>query len=85
MDPLHRNRLRDLVTELLAKAGDPDPPRDRDSLFISGRLDSLAMVNLVMHLESSFGIDFGRLGFDLDRLDSLHEIESMIDDHRARP
>ena len=85
MDPQHKSRLRETVSELLAKAGDPVPPHDADSLFVSGRLDSLAMVTLVMHLESSFGIDFGRVGFDLDRLDSIREIEAMIDDLAVRP
>lgn len=78
-----RDDLTTVLTGLLRRAGDPSPVRPTDSLFLSGRLDSLAMVSLVMHLESAFGLDFGDIGFDVERLDSLTDIEALVDAQRA--
>ena len=54
------------------------PLGDDDPLFTSGRLDSLDMVEIVMFLETGFGIDFAKLGFDLTLLDSVSLITKLV-------
>jgi len=80
MNSMRKDELRGFMTELLRKVGDHVPPSDSDSLFVSGRLDSLAMMTLVVHLENAFGIDFADGGFEMDLLDTLDDIETLIDE-----
>jgi len=80
MNSTRKDELRGFMTELLRKVGDHVPPSDSDSLFVSGRLDSLAMMTLVVHLENAFGIDFADGGFEMDLLDTLDDIETLIDE-----
>ncbi len=83
MNDPERDGLRAVVADLLRRAGDASPVGPTDSLFASGRLDSLAMVSVVMHLETAFGVDFGDIGFDVDRLDTLCDIEALVDARRG--
>lgn len=39
------------------------------------------MMMFVMFLEKEFGIDFAALDFDINLIDSLNEIELLIDTH----
>ena len=71
-------RLYDAVKGLLAARGDHDPILRDESLFIMGRLDSLAATELIMLLESDFGIDIGSSDFDMSSLDTIEEIEALI-------
>ena len=48
---------------------------------MSGRLDSFSMMMFVMYLEKEFGIDFAAIDFDVHLIDSLIEIELLIDSH----
>ena len=79
MEMTARQNLRDFIGSALKKHGDHGEVDDEDSLFVSGRLDSLSMMNLVVYLEDSFGLDFSRLEFDVDLVDSINEIESLVD------
>jgi len=65
--------IRKFVEGLLARDGDDSPFIDGDSLLVSGRLQSIDAVEIVMFLEQSFGLDFAAIGFDRDRIDSLVE------------
>lgn len=78
MQSQQKATLRDFLTGSLADRGDVAPLTDDSSLFLSGRLDSLAMTNLVMHLESSFGIDFAAINFDVDLVDSINQISRLV-------
>jgi acyl carrier protein len=83
MDMTARHDLRDFIGSALKKHGDHGQVADDESLFVSGRLDSLSMMNLVVYLEDSFGLDFSRLDFDVDLVDSIDEIASLVDSNRS--
>ena len=46
----------------------------------SGLIDSLALVQIVVYLEDTYGIDFGERGFDPDRLASTASILDLIEE-----
>jgi acyl carrier protein len=75
-------RLRTAVTGLLAARGDRDPVRDDESLFITGRLDSLAATEMIMLLEQDFDLDLASADFDVSALDTITDITDLIS--RAR-
>jgi acyl carrier protein len=73
-----RVRVREQLKELLAERGDTAPLDDDESLLVSGRLDSLAVVNLVMFLEQTFGVDFSSTVFEASELDSVDAICGLV-------
>ncbi|MEJ8821557.1 acyl carrier protein [Variovorax humicola] len=79
-----KTRLREFILQSLAGLGDKGAVSDDDSLFASGRLDSLSMTKLVMYLEDACGIDFGDVDFDADLLDSINLIEQFVDAEQSR-
>lgn len=70
--------IRTLVTGLAAQMGDHQAITDSEPLFTSGRLDSFTMMQLVMQLETQFGIDFAKLEFDVALVDSLQAIAELV-------
>jgi acyl carrier protein len=84
MDPGDRLKTRAFVEELLGERDDRAPFGDAESLIKSGRLDSLAVVNLVSFLESAFAVDFARVEFDPERLDTVAEIVGVIEESRRQ-
>jgi acyl carrier protein len=75
-------RVRGFLAGLLRELDDHALFADAESLIESGRLDSLAVVNLVVFLESDFGVDFDQVEFDPQRLDSVDEILAVIEESR---
>jgi len=71
--------IRQFLTELLASKGDALPFSDTDSLLLSGRLQSLDAVEIVVFLEEHFGIDFAAVGFDQEKIDSVDAISSLVE------
>jgi acyl carrier protein len=84
MDNTANTKLREFLMKSLMDAGDRQGFSDGSSLFVSGRLDSLAMTKLVMFLEESFDVDFGSVDFDVDMIDSLNAIRALCDSELAR-
>jgi acyl carrier protein len=84
MNPGDKSKLQGFLRECLSAAGDQQEMADDSSLFVSGRLDSLAMTRLVVFLEESFGIDFGEVAFDVDLVDSVDAIEALVEGTPAR-
>ena len=82
MDVNDRSTIRTYIEKLLGEQDDRAPFDDDDSLIRSGRLDSLAVTKIVMFLESTFGVDFARIEFDPERLDSVTEIAAVIEESR---
>ena len=80
MDPLVN--LREFVKNLLQRKGDRQPFSDHDSLLLSGRLESVDAVEIVVFLEENFGIDFAQIGFDQSLIDSVDAIASLL--HTAK-
>lgn len=73
-----RENLRQFLQDSLKERGDQQALADADSLFVSGRLDSFCMTQLILYLEETFGIDFANVDFDLDRIDSLDAIMALV-------
>jgi acyl carrier protein len=79
MNVTGKQKLREFLKETLENHGDHNDFADSESLFISGRLDSFSMMNLVMYLEQAFGLNFSDLEFDVNLVDSVEEIEALVD------
>ena len=71
--------VRNFLHKLLAREGESQPFADSDSLLLSGRLQSVDGVEIVVFLEEKFGLDFADLGFDLAKIDSVNSIVALID------
>ncbi len=54
-----------------------------DNLVQSGLIDSLAVVQIALYLENTYGIDFSTRGFDPEQLATLANILQLIEDERA--
>jgi acyl carrier protein len=80
-----RGKVRGFMTMLLLDREDREPFSDEESLFVSARLDSLSTVELVEFLEREFGVDFGKIDFDLERLDSVDAICALIQELGSLP
>jgi acyl carrier protein len=74
-----RSQMRNYVMQRLRMKGDGAPLDDEDLLFSSGRLDSLDAVEIVMCMETDYGINFSEINFDLTLLDSIAAITTLID------
>lgn len=53
-----------------------------DSLFASGLVDSLAIIQIVLYLETTYGIDFGASGIDPERVSTMTSILDLIEETR---
>lgn len=84
MDPTAHLKLQAFLKACLSEAGDQQDFADDSSLFVSGRLDSLAMTRLVMFLEDTFQIDFGEVDFDVDLIDSVNDMRAFVEMELAR-
>jgi acyl carrier protein len=83
MDVNSRAKVREFVSGLLRNRGDGGTLSDSESLFLSGRLESIAAVEVVCFLESEFGVDFADMEFDISIIDSIDLIASLGDEHRT--
>jgi acyl carrier protein len=72
-----KGEIREFVHELLMSKGDARPFTDEDSLLLSGRLQSIDVVQLILLLEEKFGIDFGEIRFDWEKFDSIDTIYAL--------
>lgn len=79
MDVNAKQKLSEFLKEALEKQGDHNELSNSESIFISGRLDSFSMMNLIMYLENSFGIEFSDFEFDVNLVDSINDIEAFVD------
>jgi acyl carrier protein len=79
-----KSQLRDYLRTALDKHGDRNDFADDESLFLSGRLDSFSMMNLVFYLETELSVDFSALDFDVNLVDSVNDIEALVDSIPAR-
>jgi acyl carrier protein len=64
----------------IQKAGQPvESLHDTDRLVASGLIDSLAILQIVSHLEAAYGIDFSVRGVSPEELGSLGGILDVIE------
>ncbi|MGB2671347.1 MAG: acyl carrier protein [Candidatus Acidiferrum sp.] len=76
--------IRQFLKDLLATKGDSLPFSDSDSLLLSGRLQSLDAVEVVVFLEEKFAVDFAAVGFDQEKIDSVGAIASLVEAARGQ-
>lgn len=76
--------LRKFIQTLLAEYGETSDIGDEDSLVLSGMLDSLAVLRIVVFLEQEFGLDLADQGFDQHDFDSVTSIMGRIGDEGGR-
>lgn len=79
MDNASRAQLTAFLRETLDRLGDSGELTDEGSLFLSGRLDSVSMLNVIMHLEQQFSINFAEMDFEVELIDSINSIARLID------
>jgi len=73
-----RDKIRAFVRAQLKAAASRADFTDTDSLFVSGRLDSVSAVQFVVFLETEFGVDFTEQGFDVTLIDSVDAMMSLL-------
>lgn len=74
--------LSSLIRAKLAERGHRNVA-DTASLFTSGLLDSMAAVEVMMMLESEFGIDLSDADFDISKLDTIADLEALVTSRKA--
>ncbi|MCX7627573.1 MAG: phosphopantetheine-binding protein [Methylophilaceae bacterium] len=83
MGAQREQRLQDLI-RFLRTIQKPNRPIDsvgvNEGLVASGLIDSLAIVQIVVYLEQTYGIDFAAGGFDPDRLATMASILDLIEE-----
>jgi acyl carrier protein len=70
----NREAVRKFLQELLAGKGDTLGFADSDSLILSGRLESIDVLDIVVFLEKTYRVDFGEQDFDQTTLDTVNNI-----------
>lgn len=78
MNDHDKSKLKSYLQSCLAERGDNRVLQDNDTLFSSGRLDSLTMTRIVVFLEQQFNVDFSSINFDIDLIDSVEAIEALV-------
>lgn len=73
-----RSRIRKFITELLASKGDSTPFTDQEYLLLSGRLQSIDALHIVLFLEESFGRDFSNGISNMQEVESVDTICDLI-------
>ena len=73
-----RQATRDFLRALLEKTGDNRGFEDSESLVLSGRLDSVAVLEIVIYLERAYNIEFSSRAFDQSMVDSVDDIVALI-------
>jgi acyl carrier protein len=72
-------RLRKVIFNLLVARGHSGTFSDTEMLFTSGLLDSLAGTEVMLTLESDFGVDLADPDFDVASLDTFAGIVAVVD------
>lgn len=70
--------LRALLTKLLTTHDDTAPFSDGDSLVLSGRLDSVDMMEIAFFLEEKYGADFTQRDINPEEFDSIENIRKLL-------
>jgi len=78
MENSRKEKIRAYLLDTLKQQGDKHLLNDNDSLFVSGRLDSVSMMMLVVYLENEFAVNFKATDFEVSLVDSVDVIASLI-------
>jgi len=74
-----RDRLRIFLRQQLESRGQAPEFGDRDSLFLSGKLDSVAAVQLLVFLETELKWSGSAKVNDLSQIDSVEKIIALVE------
>ena len=74
-------KARHVIESLLRARGVATQFSDSESLFVSGALDSLLAIEVIMRLEGDLGVDMSRLDFDVSLIDSIEAIARLAPDY----
>lgn len=77
-----KDKIRKMVSGVLLTKGDSDSFSDQDPLVTSGRIDSLEVMQITVHLEEEFGVDLSRRPFDKYDFESVETIAQMVEELR---
>lgn len=86
MSPTRDERKENLLSFLgtIQKAGLPiESLGERERLVASGLIDSLAILQIVTYLESTYEIDFALRGIDPEQLGSIGGILDLIEKEKT--
>ncbi len=72
-----KQMIREFVQSLLTQKKDKRPFGDDTSLILAGRLDSIDTVELVLFLETAFGLKFGSSGLQREQLDTVNTMDAL--------
>ena len=75
-----REQIHKNVTSLAQQLGHDGELADDESLVSSGLLDSFSVMQLVVFLEQTFGINFADEFFDQNRFDTIDSIVEMVNE-----
>jgi len=76
---LAREELMTFLDTIRRPQYSTDGVADHDSLVESGLIDSLAVLQIIMFLETNYGIDFAEGGIDPGELGSIKGILDLIE------
>jgi acyl carrier protein len=79
------DEVKKFVSGLLQRKGTFVDLGDDTPLVSSGLLDSVDTIDIVTFLESRYGLDFGDIGFDEDRFESLATIVQLVEESGKSP
>ncbi|MBW3096552.1 acyl carrier protein [Pseudohoeflea coraliihabitans] len=83
MTSVNIETVRGTIAEMLAARDQEADFADDESLFDSGRLDSIAAVNLLLALENDYGVDLSDPDFNVSQIDTLQEIVQLVSTHQS--
>ena len=74
-----KRMIREFVQNLLTQKKDTKPFGDDSSLILAGRMDSIDTVELVLFLETAFGLKFGSGGLRREQIDTVNTMDALVD------
>jgi acyl carrier protein len=73
-----REELRRFVCDMLIRKGDNEPFSDDDSLLLTGRIDSLNVLEIVTFMEKDLKFSLSAEVFDPNCYDSIDSMMELI-------
>lgn len=70
--------IKDVVKSMMTARGNTQEIGADEPIFTSGLLDSLAATELMMTLESDFGLDLADADFDISKLDTIADLQGLV-------
>jgi methoxymalonate biosynthesis acyl carrier protein len=82
MDNIEYNRIQAEIAGLLAEKLNVEVPSEETDLFESGILDSQKFVELLLHIEQTFGTHIDIEDFEMENFRSIRRVAALILKHK---